>query len=44
MKQFPQNMVLHPETIEKRILDQKDGSYFNEIYDFVKLRKVEKKK
>ena len=32
-----------PETIEKRILDQKDGPYFNEIYDFVRLRKVEKK-
>ena len=33
-----------PETIEKRILDQKDGPYFNELYDFVRLRKVEKKK
>ena len=33
-----------PETIEKRILDQKDGPYFNEIYDFVRLRKVEKNK
>ena len=33
-----------PETIEKRSLDQKDGPYFNEIYDFVRLRKVEKKK
>ena len=32
-----------PETIEKRSLDQKDGPYFNEIYDFVRLRKVEKK-
>ena len=31
-----------PETIEKRSLDQKDGPYFNEIYDFVRLRKVEK--
>ena len=24
-------------------LDQKDGPHFNEIYDFVRLRKVEKK-
>ena len=33
-----------PETIEKRSLNQKDGPYFNEIYDFVRLRKVEKNK
>ena len=33
-----------PATIEKRILDQKDGPYFNEVYDFVRLRKVEKTK
>ena len=33
-----------PETIEKRILDKKDGPYFHEIYDFVRLRKVEKNK
>ena len=32
------------ETREKRILDQKDGPYFNEIYDFVRLTKVEKNK
>ena len=32
-----------PETIEKRSLNQKDGPYFNEIYDFVRLRKVDKK-
>ena len=32
-----------PETIEKRNLDQKDGPCFNETYDFVRLRKVEKK-
>ena len=31
-----------PEAIEKRSLDQKDGPYFNEIYDFFILRKVEK--
>ena len=29
-----------PETIEKRILDQKDDPYFNEIYNFVRLRIV----
>ena len=33
-----------PETIEKRNLNQKDDPYFNEIYDFVRLRKVEKNK
>ena len=33
-----------PEIIEKRILDQKDSPYINEIYDFVRLRKVEKNK
>ena len=33
-----------PKTIEKIILDQKDGPYFNEIYDFVRLKKVEKNK
>ena len=32
-----------PETIEKRSLNQKDGPYFNEIYDFVRLIKVDKK-
>ena len=32
-----------PETIERRILDQKDDPYFNEIYNSVTLRKVEKK-
>ena len=32
-----------PETIEKRSLNQKDSPYFNEIYDFFRLRKVEKK-
>ena len=32
-----------PKTIEKRSLNQKHGPYFNEIYDFVRLRKVEKK-
>ena len=44
MKLFPQNMFFSPETIEKRSLNKKDCTYFNEIYDFVRLRKVEKKK
>ena len=35
---------LAPETIEKSSLNQKDGPYFNGIYDFVRLRKIEKKK
>ena len=41
---IPTKYGFAPETIEKRILDQKDGPYFNELYDFVRLRKVEKKK
>ena len=32
-----------PETIEKSSLNQKDGPYFNGIYDFVRLRKIKKK-
>ena len=30
-----------PETIEKRTLNPNDGKYFQEIYDFVRLRKIE---
>ena len=32
---------LSPETIEKRSLDPNDGNYFQEIYDFMRLRKTE---
>ena len=32
---------LAPETIEKRNLNPNDGKYFQEIYDFVRLRKIE---
>ena len=32
---------LRPETTEKRSLDPNDGKYFQEIYDFVRLRKIE---
>ena len=31
---------LAPETIEKRSLDPNDGEYFQEIYDFMRLRKI----
>ena len=33
-----------PEIIEKTSLNQKDSPYFNKIYRFLRLRKVEKKK
>ena len=32
---------LAPETIEKRSLDPNNGKYFQEIYDFMRLRKIE---
>ena len=32
---------LAPETIEKRSLNPNGGIYFQEIYDFMKLRKIE---
>ena len=32
---------LAPENIEKRSLDPNDGEYFQEIYDFMRLRKLE---
>ena len=31
---------LVPETIEKRSLNPNDGKYFQEIYDFMRLRKI----
>ena len=31
---------LAPETIEKRSLDLNDGEYFQEIYDFMRLKKI----
>ena len=31
---------LAPETIEKRSLDPNDGEYFQEIYDFMRLKKI----
>ena len=31
---------LAPETIEKRSLNPNDGKYFQEIYDFVRLKKI----
>ena len=32
---------LPPETIEKGNLNPNDGKYFQEIYDFMRLRKIE---
>ena len=32
---------LAPETIEKRSLDPNDGKYFQEIYDFMRIKKIE---
>ena len=32
---------LPPETIEKRSLDPNDGKYFQEIYDFIRVKKIE---
>ena len=32
---------LSPETIEKRSLDPNDGKYFQDFYDFMRLRKIE---
>ena len=31
---------LTPETIEKRSLDPNDGEYFQEIYDFMRLKEI----
>ena len=31
---------LAPQTIEKRSLDPNDGEYFQEIYDFMRLKKI----
>ena len=30
-----------PETIEKRSLNPNNGKYFQEVYDFLRLRKIE---
>ena len=38
---IPTKYGFAPETIEKRSLNPKDGKYFQEIYDFVRLRKIE---
>ena len=32
---------LAPKTIEKRSLNPNDGKYFQEIYDFMRIRKIE---
>ena len=33
---------LAPETIEKRSLNPNDGKYFQEVYDFMRIKKTEK--
>ena len=32
---------LAPETIENRSLNPNDGKYFQELYDFMRIRKIE---
>ena len=32
---------LAPETIEKRSLNSSDGKYFQEVYDFIRIKKIE---
>ena len=32
---------LAPETIEKRSLNPNDGKYFQEVYDFTRIKKIE---
>ena len=32
---------LPPETIEKRSLNPNDGKYFQEVYDFIRIKKIE---
>ena len=38
---FSTKYQLVPETIEKRSLNPNDGTYFQEIYDFMRIRKIE---
>ena len=38
---IPTKYQLVPETIEKRSLNPNDGKYFQEIYDFMRLQKIE---
>ena len=32
---------LAPETIQKRSLNPNDGKYFQEVYDFIRIKKIE---
>ena len=32
---------LAPETIEKKSLNPNDGKYFQEVYDFIRIKKIE---
>ena len=38
---FSTKYQLVPKTIEKRSLNPNDGTYFQEIYDFMRIRKIE---
>ena len=40
-KTIPTKYGLAPENIENRSLNPKNGKYFQDIYDFVRLRKIE---
>ena len=40
-KKISTKYQLVPETIEKRSLNPNDGKYFQEIYDFMRIKKIE---
>ena len=40
-KTISRKYQLAPKTIEKRSLNPNDGKYFQEIYDFMRIRKIE---
>ena len=40
-KTISRKYQLAPKTIEKRSLNPNDGKYFQEIYDLVRIRKIE---
>ena len=41
MKQFLPNMEIVTENIEEKSLNPKDGKYFQEIYNFMRLNKIQ---
>ena len=40
-KKISTKYQLVPETIEKRSLNPNDGKYFQEVYDFLRIKKIE---